>query len=50
MHSACDYDPYEGWVVTGWPLPVYLRGTLAYDGDVRARPGAGRFVPRAALT
>ena len=50
MHSACDYDPYEGWVVTGWPRAVYLRGALAYDGDVRARPGAGRFVPRAALT
>jgi len=47
MHSACDYDPYEGWVVTGWPRTVLLRGEVAYEhGEIRARPGAGRFVPR----
>ena len=50
MHSACDYDPYEGWSVTGWPRAVYLRGALAYDGEIRARPGSGRFVPRSPLT
>ena len=47
MHSACDYDPYEGWSVTGWPRAVYVRGALAYDGELRVPPGAGRFVPRA---
>src|SRR5207247_2124933 len=31
MHSACDYDPYEGWVVTGWPRLTLLRGEVAYE-------------------
>ena len=48
MHSAADYDPYEGWVVTGWPRTVLRRGETVYDGEIRARPGSGRFVPRAA--
>src|SRR6185503_10850984 len=26
LHSACDYDPYEGWDVTGWPEIVIARG------------------------
>jgi dihydropyrimidinase len=47
MHSACDYDPYEGWVVTGWPTLTLLRGEIAYaDGEIHARPGQGRFVRR----
>ena len=50
MHSACDYDPFEGWEVTGWPRAVLLRGEVAYDkGGVRAMPGTGRFVPRSPL-
>jgi len=47
MHSACDYDPYEGWEVTGWPRTVILRGEIAYDRhEVRGQDGTGRFVPR----
>jgi dihydropyrimidinase len=47
MHSACDYDPYEGWEVTGWPRTVLLRGEVAYDkGEIRAAAGAGRLVRR----
>jgi dihydropyrimidinase len=47
MHSACDYDPYEGWEVTGWPRTVILRGQVAYDRhEIRATPGSGRFAPR----
>ena len=50
MHSACDYDPYEGWEVTGWPRTVLLRGEIAYDRhEIRATPGMGRFAPRAAV-
>jgi len=50
MHSACDYDPYEGWEVTGWPRTVLLRGEIAYDkGEIRARPGTGRFVRRSPM-
>ena len=51
MHSACDYDPYEGWVVTGWPRLTLLRGEVAYEkGELLARPGMGRLVARAPLT
>jgi len=47
MHSACDYDPYEGCDVTGWPAITLLRGEVAFaDGEVRARPGTGRFTAR----
>src|SRR5687768_14454423 len=47
MHSACDYDPYEGWEVTGWPTTTLLRGQTAYSGgEVLARPGQGRLVLR----
>jgi dihydropyrimidinase len=50
MHSACDYDPYEGWVVTGWPVVTLLRGEVAYaEGEILARPGQGRLVPRHAI-
>jgi dihydropyrimidinase len=46
MHSAADYDPYEGWTVTGWPRLVLLRGEIAYDGAIRAMLGSGRFAFR----
>jgi dihydropyrimidinase len=49
MHSACDYDPYEGWEVTGWPTRALLRGQTAYvDGEIVAKPGLGRLVLRQA--
>jgi dihydropyrimidinase len=49
LHSACDYDPYEGWDVTGWPEAVVLRGEVAFErGELRSSPGRGRFVPRSA--
>jgi dihydropyrimidinase len=49
MHSACDYDPYEGWEVTGWPALTLLRGEVAYaKGEILARPGQGRLVVRQA--
>ena len=51
LHSACDYDPYEGWEVTGWPEAVLSRGELVFaDGEVVAPPGRGRLVPRAPVT
>jgi dihydropyrimidinase len=47
MHSACDYDPYEGWEVTGWPALTLLRGQIAYaDGEILAKPGAGHLIRR----
>jgi dihydropyrimidinase len=48
LHSACDYDPYEGWEVTGWPEVVISRGEVVYEnGSMRGRPGRGRLVERA---
>ena len=48
LHSACDYDPYEGWDVTGWPEVVLSRGDVVFErGTVVGRPGRGRLVPRA---
>jgi dihydropyrimidinase len=50
LHSACDYDPYEGWDVTGWPEVVIGRGEVVFErGNVRAAAGRGRFVTRVAL-
>jgi len=50
LHSACDYDPYEGWDVVGWPEIVISRGETVFDrGEVRARSGRGRLIPRAAF-
>lgn len=49
LHSACDYDPYEGWDVVGWPEVVVSRGEIVFErGDVRAEAGRGRLVPRSA--
>src|SRR5438093_1123035 len=48
LHSACDYDPYEGWDVTGWPEVVLSRGDVVFKrGSVVAKPGRGKLVPRA---
>jgi dihydropyrimidinase len=48
MHSAADYDPFEGRRVTGWPVVTISRGEVIFeDGRVLGAPGRGRFVPRA---
>ena len=50
MHSASDYDPYEGWEVTGWPEVVISRGEIVFERrELRAEAGRGKFVTRAAL-
>lgn len=50
MHSACDYDPYEGWDVTGWPELVIARGEIVFaDGNVTGSPGRGQLVTRASM-
>ncbi|MEM3832779.1 MAG: amidohydrolase family protein [Thermoprotei archaeon] len=33
--SKAKYTPFEGWLLTGWPTKVFLRGLLAYeDGEI----------------
>jgi dihydropyrimidinase len=47
-HSMSDYNLYEGIVVRGVPEVVVVRGTVVVEkGQLRVRPGHGRFVKRA---
>jgi dihydropyrimidinase len=44
MQSAADYDPFEGWAVTGWPTITISRGDVIYaDRKPVASPGRGRL-------
>ncbi len=47
MHGGCDYTPYEGIKVKGWPLSTMLRGKFVVrDGKLAGKPGDGAYVPR----
>ena len=47
MHSAADWDPFEGWEVEGWPRMTLSRGEVVMErGRVLARPGRGRLLKR----
>ena len=47
MHSASDFDVYEGFAVTGWPVVTLSRGeVIVREGEVMAAPGRGQIVPR----
>ena len=42
-----DYNLYEGWDLTGFPVQVYLRGHLIVrEGEWLGRRGMGRFLKR----
>jgi len=45
LHHACDYTPYEGMQVRGWPAVVLSRGDVVVDeGKLLAEPGRGQFL------
>jgi len=45
LHSNCDYTPYEGMEVQGWPQTVMSRGVVVVqDGELKVAPGHGRFL------
>lgn len=47
MHHGSDYTPYEGQVVTGWPIMTILRGKVAMEnGRILGAPGDGGFLKR----
>ncbi|HXN85026.1 MAG TPA: dihydropyrimidinase [Candidatus Binataceae bacterium] len=47
MHSRADYDPFEGFEVTGWPRMTISRGEIIVDGRTpTAVVGRGKFLPR----
>jgi dihydropyrimidinase len=33
LHDACDYTPYEGLEVTGWPVLTMVRGRVIVRDD-----------------
>jgi dihydropyrimidinase len=46
LHHAVDYTPYEGVTVPAWPEIVIAGGDIvAENGELRAAPGRGRFLP-----
>jgi len=46
LHDNMDYTPYDGIKVTGWPVITMSRGEVIWnDGEVRATPGRGQFLP-----
>ncbi len=47
LHGACDFTPFQGYQVKGWPETVISRGRIIVDkGQLVARPGSGRLVKR----
>jgi dihydropyrimidinase len=47
MHGGCDYTPYEGLAVTGWPVATMVRGQFVVrDGALVGKPGGGAYVAR----
>ncbi len=46
-HQRTDYNLYEGWEVTGWPVKVFSRGRLLVDGERwLGKAGAGTYLHR----
>ena len=51
LHQNVDYCPYEGWIVTGYPVMVLSRGeVIVRDGRFVGRAGRGEYLPTAAHT
>lgn len=47
VQSVCDWNLWDGWEVTGWPVLTMLRGyTVMRDGEILAAPGLGRYLAR----
>lgn len=45
LHDNMDYTPYEGHVVTGWPVLTLSRGEVVWDGEqVTGAAGRGEFL------
>ncbi len=47
LHEACDWTPYAGLTLTGWPRTVLQRGKLLVEEEkFVGTPGNGQFVER----
>ena len=50
LKDGCDYTPYEGMQVTGWPVRTILRGTtIMEEGVVTGSLGLGHEIKREPL-
>jgi len=47
LHMNCDFSPYAGWKVRGWPVTTISRGrVIVAEGKFRGEPGWGAFIPQ----
>lgn len=47
MHSNCDFSPFEGFEVVGYPVVTISGGRIIVkDGKLLAKPGSGRLIKR----
>jgi dihydropyrimidinase len=47
LHQNCDYSPYEGMQVKGWPRTVLRRGkVIVRDGEFVGSEGEGQYLKR----
>jgi dihydropyrimidinase len=45
LHHNCDYTPYEGMTIKGWPEIVLSRGEVVVEhGTLQAKKGRGAFL------
>jgi dihydropyrimidinase len=45
--SRSDFEPYDGYEITGWPVTVIARGdVIVEEGHVVSKPGRGQFLRR----
>ncbi|HET6619014.1 MAG TPA: dihydropyrimidinase [Dongiaceae bacterium] len=45
LHDNCDYTPYEGMRLRGWPMMTLSRGEIVWNGgEPLGAPGRGRFL------
>lgn len=50
LHENCDYTPFDGCQLKGYPALTMLRGrVIAREGEFVGRPGGGRFLARRQL-
>jgi dihydropyrimidinase len=51
LHENCDYTPYEGFRLAGYPVLTMLRGqVIVRDGQFIGTVGGGKFLPRGATS
>ncbi len=47
MQSRSDFDPYEGFEATGWPVQTIVRGNIVIaDGELAVERGYGQLIRR----